>query len=161
MACDTQASGHLREGGAHGAALRASYARRGRRFQRIANEVKAISLVSLVLATAAPAAILTVTTLGDSGAGSLRGTIAAAASGDSITFAVTGGIKLTGGELLIDKALTIEGPGARLLSLVGVNARIFHITAGPSAISGLTIRDGAVVGRGQAGVALSGSRETD
>src|SRR5262245_54296020 len=57
---------------------------------------------------------LTVTNLSDSGAGSLRGQIAAAASGDTIVFdgSLRGTISLTSGELAISRNLTIQGPGA-------------------------------------------------
>ncbi len=86
-------------------------------------------IVSLVLLSAGTgmAATLTVTNLNDSGAGSLRATIAAAASGDTINFAVTGTITLAS-ELAIDKNLTIQGPGANLLTISGNNAvRVFNI----------------------------------
>jgi hypothetical protein len=59
----------------------------------------------------------TVTTLNDSGSGSLRNTIAAATAGDTINFAVTGTIFLTSGELLINKNLDIVGPGADSLTV--------------------------------------------
>jgi hypothetical protein len=78
--------------------------------------------------------------------GSLRHAIATAASGDTIEFsaAVTGTITLGGAELLIDKNLTITGPGADVLAISG-NQRspVFRVPAGKVvAISGLTIRDG-------------------
>ena len=56
------------------------------------------------------ATTFTVTNLNDSGSGSLRDTIAAANSGDTIVFAVTGTIALSSPEILIDKDLTINGP---------------------------------------------------
>src|SRR5437763_5082772 len=57
-------------------------------------------------------ATLTVTNLLDSGAGSLRGQIAAAASGDTVNFAsgLSGTITLSSGELAIARNLTISGP---------------------------------------------------
>src|SRR3981081_2580491 len=57
----------------------------------------------------------TVTNTADSGPGSLRAAISAAASGDKINFAPTLNgqtITLTSGELLINKNLSIQGPGA-------------------------------------------------
>jgi hypothetical protein len=68
----------------------------------------------------AQSAVLTVTNTQDSGAGSLRDTIAAAVNGDTIQFdaALNGQtITLTSGELLIDKNLTINGPGADKLTV--------------------------------------------
>lgn len=52
-----------------------------------------------------------VTTLTDNVAGSLRSTIASAPAGDTITFqaGLTGTITLTAGELVVNKALTIDG----------------------------------------------------
>ena len=99
----------------------------------------------LLLSGAARAATLTVTTLTDSGAGSLRGQLAAAASGDTINFGVTGTITLTSGELVASKNLTITGPGASALSLSGNNTpRVFNLANGNIniAISGLTIANG-------------------
>jgi hypothetical protein len=59
--------------------------------------------------------ILTVTTTADSGPGSLRADVAAAQSGDSITFASSLAgqtIALESGQLVINKSLTIQGPSA-------------------------------------------------
>ncbi len=92
-----------------------------------------------------------VTNNNDSGPGSLRAAIANDCVHGVITFApnVTGTINLTSGELLIDKNLTINGPGANLLTVqrsaaAGTpNFRIFKIEYSViSAISGLTIANG-------------------
>jgi hypothetical protein len=70
-----------------------------------------MALAVLAAASGARAATLTVTSLKDSGHGSLREAIANAAAGDKITFRVKGTIKLTSGALMITKDLDIEGPG--------------------------------------------------
>jgi hypothetical protein len=88
-----------------------------------------------------------VTHLDDSGAGSLRQAITDTAGGGRIDFAVKGVIKLTTGELTIDKGLIITGPGAGSLSVSGSKAsRVFNITGGDVTISGLTVCDGKTVG---------------
>jgi len=87
-------------------------------------------------------AATTVTNLNDSGAGSLRQAIADAAPGDTITFAVSGTIILTSGELLVAKDLTLSGPGAASLSISGnLLSRVINNSAHLT-ISGLTIRNG-------------------
>ena len=110
----------------------------------------ALSLLATGLAVgnwqAARGATLTVTNCNDSGPGSLRAAVAAAAlSGDVITFALSPScsvITLTTGEIAIDKSVTITGPGARALAVSGNHAsRVFEIDA-TVAISGLTIEDG-------------------
>lgn len=102
---------------------------------------------------------------------SLREAIANAASGEVITFSVTGAINLTNvghvGELVINKQLTIQGPGANLLTIKafdpnvigfknGDGSRVFNIDDGNSSmfvdvtISGVTLTDGDVAGDGGA-----------
>lgn len=82
--------------------------------------------------------------------GSLRGEILQAdTTGDTIKFAPSLNgqtIKLAGSEILLDKSLTITGPGANLLTISGDNAsRVLEITYGNTvSISGLTIAHGLV-----------------
>lgn len=80
------------------------------------------------------AATTVVTAAADSGAGSLRQAIADTCPGGTITFnpSLNGQtITLTSGELVIDRNLTITGPGANLLAVSGNNAsRVFNISAG-------------------------------
>lgn len=111
-----------------------------------------IGVLALLLALAgssppvAHAATITVTNTNDSGAGSLRQAIAGAFSGDIIAFApgLTGTITLTSGELLLNKDLTIIGPGTSALAISGNNAsRVFRVGDGVTvSIYGMTIRDG-------------------
>ncbi len=89
-----------------------------------------------------------VTSNADSGAGTLRQAIADACDGSIIVFdpSLVGPITLTTGELLITKNLTIQGPGANLLTISGNNAsRIFNLSGGTTnTISGLTLSDARV-----------------
>jgi hypothetical protein len=91
----------------------------------------------------------------ESGADSLRGVIANVCAGSTITFAqnVRGAITLTNGELMINKSLTINGPGANLLSVRRSSAagtpqfRIINIPDNFNVtINGLTIANGKVSG---------------
>jgi hypothetical protein len=95
-----------------------------------------------------------VTNLSDGGAGSLRYEIAQAQSGDTITFEgkLKGGtITLFNGELDINKNLTIQGPGAGLLTVTSESvlanqapSRIFEMESSVTnaTLSGMTIRNG-------------------
>jgi hypothetical protein len=105
----------------------------------------AVIAVLLLAATmmSAHAATITVTNTNDSGPGSLRQALANANNGDRINFAVTGTITLNGSGLLVNKNVTISGPGADQLSIVAhgiVTGSVFHVVSGKTVtISGLTI----------------------
>src|ERR1700736_613233 len=107
---------------------------------------------TLAGAERAHAAIITVVNAADSGNGSLRQAIINANSGDTINFTpgVTGTITLTTGELVINKTLTIFGPGANVLAISDNNSRrVFPIATGIGAsITGLTIQNGNATGSG-------------
>src|SRR6266568_900689 len=114
---------------------------------RITSNIKAVAAALALLCTVAvpaPADIITVTNTNDSGPGSLRNALAIANDGDEITFAVTGTIALTSGELLVDKNITISGPGSDNLAVNGnAKSRVFHLASSRSVtISGLTITNG-------------------
>jgi len=92
---------------------------------------------------AAPFATLTVTNGGDSGAGTLRNQIAAAASGDTIDFSGVTTVTLTSGELVINKNLTINGGTNGVTVTRGSGTfRIFTISSGTVSMSKLTITGG-------------------
>ncbi|MGB3080590.1 MAG: hypothetical protein WBB31_16030, partial [Saprospiraceae bacterium] len=75
-----------------------------------------------------------VTNTNDNGGGSLRNVILSAVSGSTITFSpVLSGdtIKLTSGEIVINKDLIISGPGIMNLTISGnFTSRIFHLLTG-------------------------------
>ena len=107
------------------------------------------------------AATLTVTNTADSGVGSLRDTIAMADNGSVIQFdaALNGQtITLTSDELVIDKDVTINGPGPDLLTVAKIPTqppyfRIFHVMPGHTVvIEGVTISGGYTSGSFGAGV---------
>jgi hypothetical protein len=97
---------------------------------------------------------LTVTNPLDSGVGSLRATIAAASNGDTIVFndRLEGQtIRLTSGELTVNKSLNIVGLGEDDLTVSGNDvSRVFHVTSGVTvSLSALTIAHGhASIGGG-------------
>ncbi len=97
-----------------------------------------------LIALSTQAATINVTNTNDNGAGSLRQAIAGAHNGDTIEFAVAGTISLSTGELLVDKSITISGPGAASLAVDGnLASRVFHVSSGVrAAIAGLTITNG-------------------
>jgi hypothetical protein len=92
------------------------------------------------------AATLIVTNTGNSGPGTLRDQVALSSPGDTIRFAVTGTITLIG-EIPIAWLLHIEGPGPLKLTVdANKTDRAFIAFNGPVYISGMTIRNGLVVG---------------
>ncbi|HST31855.1 MAG TPA: choice-of-anchor Q domain-containing protein [Chthoniobacterales bacterium] len=107
---------------------------------------------------APPITTRTVSTLNETGPGSIRDIYLHSSHGDTINFAVTGTITLStlNGPILIDRSLHIVGPGARSLTISGNANRVFVVTGGTSTISGLTIANGSVPGRGNDGSAAQG-----
>ncbi|MCX6058572.1 MAG: hypothetical protein NTW69_10530 [Chloroflexi bacterium] len=95
-----------------------------------------------------------VTNLNNSGPGSLRQVIADAAPGDTITIELAGTIILTTGELVVDKDLSLIGPGAANLNISGNHASRVINNSAHLTISNLTIRDGEA-GLGQGGGILN------
>ncbi len=108
---------------------------------------------------------LVVTSANDSGPCSLRLALAQICPGGTITFspALHGQtIALTNGELVIDKNLTLVGPGADRLAVSGnFRSRVLSIaSAVTTRISGLTITDGQVTSATEGGGILSLGRLT-
>ncbi len=81
-----------------------------------------------------------VTTPADSGAGSLRAVVGAAATGETVVFdpSVTGQILLTSGAIDVSRAVTLVGPGARKLTLTTQDKGSVFAVTGDLAVSGLT-----------------------
>jgi CSLREA domain-containing protein len=120
---------------------------------RATKAMLAVATVALALVGQIPSApragastTRTVTNLNDSGSGSLRATIAAAASGDVIIFGVVGTVQLTTGQLTIGKDLTIIAPAGGV-TISGENAsRVFNITGGNVSLTRLNIDNGRASG---------------
>ena len=110
----------------------------------------ALVFLCVFLPSAAQAAILTVNVLTDEvedscpDTCSIRAALASANAGDEIQFDVTGTIVLTQGELVVDKDLTITGPGAENLALDGNSAsRVLRFNEGVTAtVKGITVQKG-------------------
>ena len=89
----------------------------------------------------------TVINTDDSGAGSLRQALVDSNDGDTIdATGISGAILLTSGELLVNRSVTINGPGSDNLAVDGNHAsRVFRVSGGVTVtIAGLTITNGSV-----------------
>ena len=103
-----------------------------------------LSLVCVV-SISVQASILTVTNTNDNGPGSLRQALLNANVGDTIdATGINGVITLITGELLVNRSVTINGPGADLLAVDGNAAGVVFqvMSTGPVTISDLTIKNG-------------------
>ncbi|HWY75787.1 MAG TPA: choice-of-anchor Q domain-containing protein, partial [Verrucomicrobiae bacterium] len=122
----------------------------GNRSCRVVGKIARLShfiVLSVVLAlaqTRARAATLIVTNANDSGTGSLRAAIAAATSGDTITFSLASPstITLTSGRLSISNFITIAGPGPANLAIDGHSNDTVLSIATNAVITGMTITNG-------------------
>jgi len=130
----------------------------------IVESASCILTVLCLLQTGAWAATQTVSNTNDSGTGSLRWAVANAGNGDTVdATGITGVIRLTTGQISISSAITIQGPGARWLSITNASGgtnRIFFISGSvPSAVnlSGLTIAGGNAGGAGGGGIVNLGT----
>ncbi|MEO7677023.1 MAG: immunoglobulin domain-containing protein [Verrucomicrobiota bacterium] len=115
------------------------------------NSGSATSMVATLTVLTSSVTSLTVTTTNNSGPGSLRQALlqSESALAPAISFAanVTNAIVLSSGELVVNKSVIILGPGATTLAISGNNtSRVFNVLGGNVTISGLTIRDGRVIG---------------
>ena len=139
--------------------LCSGYLRLTRRFApRFLMGITAIAVMLAAFgAIPALATTYTVTSLADSGAGSLRNAIASASSGDTINFSVTGTITLAG-TLTINTSLTISGAGVPNVAISGNNSvQVFSISGGTTVtISGVTIENGNNTGGGTYGSVTGG-----
>ena len=127
-----------------------------RRIGRLLAFGLSIGALTLGLGRSAAAATITVTSTNDNGdTGTLRWAIQQAEPGDTITFDIPGAcpcsINLIDAELVIDKNLTIRGPGPTLLTVSGMGraARVFRIASGVTAqLEGLEVSGGGPVDEG-------------
>ena len=111
--------------------------------------------IALLCAFSIPAhaGTITVTNTNDSGPGSLRQALIDAQDGDTIAFDLSfpATISLTSGELVINKNISLIGPGANLLTIARAQGaptfRIFHVSPSHTVtIQGLTISNGSGLG---------------
>jgi hypothetical protein len=88
----------------------------------------------------------TVTTLADSGAGSLRAAILAASLGEEVVFTsgLTGTVTITGTALTISQDIIITGPGFSFITVARTSGTglVFNITSGVNTITGITVSGG-------------------
>ena len=127
------------------------------RIRRVALAAIALPLLFLMMSGLARAATLTVTNTLDSGAGSLRAQILAAASGDTINFSVSGTITLASSLPAIAISLTIDGSGQAITVDGATSFQILSVNSGATLnLRNLTIAHGFSSGDG-GGVANEGT----
>jgi hypothetical protein len=114
---------------------------------------------ALGLPSTADSATNTVMSLADSGPGSLRQVIANSAPEDTIIFSVAGVITLSGGELVLDRDLTVIGPGDSALAIdANYRSRVIRVATNITAsVSGLTLRKGLGSGAPGGGIYNAGT----
>ncbi len=122
-----------------GSVLRRAYRGARRRQTRVAPRLVALEVRALL-------STITVTNDADSGVGSLRQALASSVAGDTIQFARSayGTIALSSGPLEVATSVTIDGPGAKNLTINGENTfQDLQVQASVTArVSGLTITGG-------------------
>ncbi|MEO2166942.1 MAG: reprolysin-like metallopeptidase, partial [bacterium] len=102
---------------------------------------------------------LEVKTLADSGACSLRDSVAQAATGSTITFhpTVISGFEIRlGSQIVVDKNLTIDGGASGMGIVSDGTERVFAVTAGTVEFFDLTISDGEAGAGYGGGIHISG-----
>lgn len=93
--------------------------------------------ILLVIGAPASAATIVVTTTADTGADSFRQAVLSANPGDTITFDLPAASIITlFSPVIIDKNLTLQGPGRDDLSLSGHGNRVLEVGAGVTAVIG-------------------------
>jgi hypothetical protein len=99
---------------------------------------------------------ITVHSTADDGPGSLRQSLLLVPDGGTIDIRTKGTITLTSGELIVDKSVTIRGPGAANLAVSGNHvSRVFHIMPGTAVtIFGLKITNGGFPGFSLSGASI-------
>ena len=109
---------------------------------------------ALLSPAATQAATCSVSSTADSGAGTLRSAVSDSTC-DTINFAgltLPATITLTSDGLVVDRNVTINGPGASQLTVMRSSEaspfRVVHIVAGTAAINGITIANGSTLGNG-------------
>jgi len=97
--------------------------------------------------------------MADAGPGTLRQAIRDAAAGETITFhpSLIGTIILQSGQLVIDKNLTILGPGPDKLAISGYRAGRVIYVSGEVLLSGLRITEGSITNDDGAGILNQGT----
>src|SRR5690349_18291475 len=99
------------------------------------------AMAILFISGACRAATLTVTSPVDSGAGTLRNTIAAAASGDTINFStLITTVTTTSLITFSGKTLTIDGGATGIVLTTGGTSPLLSASGNPLTLAGLTIQ---------------------